>query len=96
MPRSKEEIRDMLAKRLEKSVFDAVTFGDLTSAQASSDASLKTSILDAAKRRDATELGFLILVALDNTTAKTAKDDADTMLVNDNLDLPQLDQVLPE
>jgi hypothetical protein len=92
--RTKEELRDLIARRLEANIFKGSTFADLVSAISSATPPQKQHLVDLLISGKAEKAGELLEKALKTHANDNAITQADSFLVDDSLSLAELDKII--
>ena len=92
--RTKEQLRDIIAQRLEAKLFQVATFSDLVVGISAATDSQKQLLVDLLINGNKEKAGGLLLIALKAKIKQDSINQADIMLADDSLSLVELDSII--
>ena len=92
--RTKEQLRDIIAQRIEAKLFKLATFSDLVTGISAATDAQKQLLVDLLISGNKEKAGDLLLIALKIKIKQDSIDQADIMLVDDTLSLVELDSII--
>ena len=92
--RTKDQLRDIIASRLDGRIFHAYKFSDLVSAISSATPAQKQLLVDLLVKGHTKEAGDLLEKALKSKSKTDSITQADNLLADDSLSLTELDNII--
>lgn len=92
--RTKEQLRDIVASRLENKIFEAFGFDDLVAAMSGATAEQKQILVDLLITGSTDKAGDLLLRGLKIKAKQASIIQADAFLLDDSLSLEELDKII--
>ena len=92
--RTKEQLRDIIAQRIEAKLFKTATFSDLVAGISSATDAQKQLLVDLLVSGNKEKTGDLLVTALKIKIGQDSINQADIMLADDSLSLVELDSII--